>query len=517
MSWLALLAAVALAAAPKDNDDFDIPEPAADKRAALIWSNGAYLMSFYQAEKALDPAWLLRKARLLPPREAGNVTELDEAPDSTWFTNRHGYERLAPERVAEGPGGPAPRLPFVVLEASPHSENVRFVALDQEGRRWFVKLDPPGRPGLATNGELIASRLLHAAGYNVPFFTRVWLRPGDLRLGPEATMRTRYRNAERKMAASDLSTLFALAGQAADGRFPVSASLALPGKPKGPFSYLGTRGDDPNDTVRHEDRRELRGYQVLSAWLNNTDSRQGNSLDVYVEEGGRRFLRHYLLDFSAAFGSGNNEPKRLEEGTEYYFDAGVVVRSAAALGLWVKPWERARAPDYPELGPFHSDDFHPLKWKPSYANPAFERLTPADGYWGAKLVTAFSDADVEAAAEPGHFPTPGAKGRLLRVLGERRDIIGRYWLGGDRVAPLESFRVEGSTLAFADLGVERGYVEAKTTLYRWKGRVSAEPSFELPAGFDGEAELRVSRDLGRAWGRPVRVRVAGGAVRRVRR
>ena len=42
------------------------------------------------------------------------------------------------------------------------------------------------------------------------------------------------------------------------------------------------REDDPNDTVRHQDRRELRALKVFAAWVNHFDTKMHNSLDMYV-------------------------------------------------------------------------------------------------------------------------------------------------------------------------------------------------------------------------------------------
>ena len=63
----------------------------------------------------------------------------------------------------------------------------------------------------------------------------------------------------------------------------------------------GVRDDDPNDTVPHEHRRELRGLRVFAAWLNHTDMKEDNTLDMFVEEGGRHFVKHHLVDFGEAF------------------------------------------------------------------------------------------------------------------------------------------------------------------------------------------------------------------------
>jgi hypothetical protein len=45
-----------------------------------------------------------------------------------------------------------------------------------------------------------------------------------------------------------------------DGRIRCIASRAVGGKVIGPHKYYATRGDDVNDVIPHEDRRERRGY-----------------------------------------------------------------------------------------------------------------------------------------------------------------------------------------------------------------------------------------------------------------
>ena len=108
------------------------------------------------------------------------------------------------------------------------------------------------------------------------------------------------------------------------GVYRALASKVIPGEAAGGFRFFGTRPDDPNDIFPHEHRRELRGYRVISAWLNHDDSRALNTYDSFVEEGGRRFIKHYLLDFGSALGSASFGPNEPRGGNEYLVDGGRV-------------------------------------------------------------------------------------------------------------------------------------------------------------------------------------------------
>jgi hypothetical protein len=174
-----------------------------------------------------------------------------------------------------------------------------------------------------------------------------------------------------------------------------------------------------------------------------------------VTVGGRSYLKHYLIDFGSTLGSGDyiNGPYRI--GHEYIFDGSAMGRSFMTLGLWHRPWEQHGSIVHSEIGYYDSELFEPERWKPNYPNPAFNRTDDADGYWGAKIVTAFSDEFIEKLAQAGAYSRSEVTAYLANTLKQRRDAIGRYWL--DRVAPLEEFDLTGGRLVFRDLAVERGY------------------------------------------------------------
>lgn len=455
----------------RDNDDFDIPEPSVYEEGDYIWPDGAYMMSVYPWKKVLDPAWWLRSMWLLGPEEAENVNALDEVPDSTWFTNRHGVRRMSLAKLLRGPGNEPPDGLWTVIKGKQFGLNPGFLAKDESGRLLFVKFDPPDYPGMGTNGDVIVSKFLHAAGYNVPEYYRVAITPDSLRLSPDAQISGTF-NVKRPMTREDLDKILDNAPKDASGHILADVSVGIEGTVKGPFEFYGLRHDDPNDTVLHEDRRELRGLGVFMAWFNNTDQRRGNTLDTYVERDGRRFLKHYIIDFSGSFGSLNNQPKELRSGHEYTVDPEMILRSWLSVGLWIKPWELESGPTLASVGYFESEAFDPTTWRSIYPNAAFEKITDRDGFWAAKIITAFDDEDIGSLVATGYYPDSRVEEYVVSHLLYRRDIIADCYFDHRRINPLDVFSVErspgGRELSFVDLAVDRGYVEPDLSRYVYR-------------------------------------------------
>ena len=122
---------------------------------------------------------------------------------------------------------------------------------------------------------MIVTRLFHALGYCVPQTTIGTLRREDLVIGDDAQVRTPG-GGRRGMRQSDINEQLGRAHRNPDGTYRIVAGEAAPGTPLEGFKYEGTRSDDPNDVISHEDRRELRGLRVFSAWVNHTDAKAIN-------------------------------------------------------------------------------------------------------------------------------------------------------------------------------------------------------------------------------------------------
>jgi len=183
---------------------------------------------------------------------------------------------------------------------------------------------------------------------------------------------------------------------------------------------------------------------------------------------GKGFVRHYMLDFGSTMGSGDfiHGPYRI--GHEYIYDGAAVGRAFLTLGTWQRPWEEQGRILYPEIGYYQAELFDPARWKPNYPNLAFLRMDDSDAYWGAKLVTAYSDEIVDRLVDSGKYSRVEVAEHLKTVLKRRRDAIGSYWF--DRITPLEDPRLQGDgagfNLEFRDLAIERGYAKADSRMYR---------------------------------------------------
>jgi hypothetical protein len=402
-----------------------------------------------------------------PPRKpAGAINTLGEVPDSEWFTNRHAQHRMSRSELQQGPPAEAPVPPFTVTGSKHEGITPGFKMRDARGRQYFVKTDPIGNPEMATGSDVIVSRFLFAIGYNTPKNDAVDLKISDLKLSNKATIKTPGERS-RPMIRNDVEQMVNQIPHYPDGSFRIMASLAVPGEPVGPFQFEGTRQDDPNDIVPHEDRRDLRGLYVFSAWLNNTDAKAENSLDVLVSEEGISFVRHYLLDFGSALGSDGDFPKDPRLGHEYMVPKLLdAVKQIVTFGMPPAPWEQAHFPKLPAVGNFESQVFDPDSWKPDYPNPAFIRRLPDDEYWAAKQVMAFTDDDIRAIVEAARFTDPRSTDYIVTTLAERRDKIGRTFFS--KVLPLDHFRVENNELMFEDLAVRYRFQPPQPYSFHWR-------------------------------------------------
>jgi hypothetical protein len=283
---------------------------------------------------------------------------------------------------------------------------------------------------------------------------------------------------------------------------------------------LGVRRDDPNDTVRHEDRRELRGLRVAAAFINYTDARRGNFLDSFVpdspEPGSAGHLVHYLLDYSSALGAGNVDWKDPKLGNEYRVDPAKILGRAMTLWLVEPAW--ARLPlKHPALGYFESSIFDPEGWKPSYLNPVLDRATLRDTFWGAKLVASLSDADLRVMVQTAQWSDPRVDELLTAALVDRRQRIARAYFNWLRINPIDRFEVHGSTLRFDDLAVSSGVVDASVARYRFRAPrgewvVVSEPRVPLSQPTSRTVlEIETSHEVGERWSPPTRVVLAPAA------
>jgi hypothetical protein len=261
--------------------------------------------------------------------------------------------------------------------------------------------------------------------------------------------------AKRRMTAYDVDKLLQQVQRLPDGRYRGLASFFVQGELIGPWLYNGTRSDDPNDIYPHEHRRDVRGLYVFAAWLNHYDATSLNTLDTVVEENGRRFVKHFLIDFGSILGSSAVGARDPRNGFVYQYDLAFAWKSAATLGLYAPKWQRARYPDLPEAGRFEADAFDPLDWKPIYPNPAFENRLPDDTYWAAKQVMAFTDAEIRALVALGEFDDPAAAEHIAKTLIRRRDKIGRAFFA--QVAPLDNFAARNGRLTYEDLAAKYGF------------------------------------------------------------
>jgi hypothetical protein len=382
------------------------------------------------------------------PKRAENVNTIGEVPDSTWFVNRMGRRTFSAADLARGPDtgtGPAPGT-WTILSRKSEGVTPGFTIQDSTGEIYWIKFDPKTNPEMASGAEVISTKFFHAFGYHVPENYLATFKPDQLVIREGATMKDED-GRRRLLKKEDIDEILDAAAQQQDGTYRVLASRNLPGRPVGPFRYYGTRPDDPNDIFAHEHRRELRGLSVFSAWLNHDEVRSTNSLDTVIEVGGRRLVRHHLLDFGSTLGSGSVKAQSRRAGNEFVWDSRPTLITMLTLGFYVRPWIKVPYPDMPAVGRVESTYFRPEEWKADYPNPAFKNTVEEDRFWAARIVASFSDEAIRAIVETARFSDPAATEYLTTIIRERRTKVLRTWLNATN--PLVNLSLSPSgTLTF---------------------------------------------------------------------
>lgn len=409
-----------------------------------------------------------------PNREARDVNALDEVPDSTWFTNRV----VSADDLVRGPCPDAgPVFPLTVTSTKEGGQTLGFVALDARHQKYVMKLDHLTRyaqPEISTAADAVASRLYWAIGFNAPCNDVVEVSTSDIQLDPRAE-KTSNVGHRKPMKESDLADMLKQATHTQDGKLRLLASRFIDGKDVGTWRDEGTRHDDLNDVIEHEDRRELRGERYLAAWLAHWDSRDANTYDTFVPaRGGGGYVVHYFLDFSDAIGGTISrtiwpEPR---SGYENINNTWNVVTDGLTLGFVRRPWDEVKTdPRYPNLGFLDVEHFEPLDFASQLPLVRWERAQRQDLAWMARRIALLGEAHVRVAVAAGHLSHPAEEARLVEILMGRRARILRASF--ERTSPLTALKLRGNELCATDLARVTGIASDAATSYSTELRVGS--------------------------------------------
>lgn len=422
------------------DDRADVPvKPAPNPFAQKIYFFDAYVY---------DPMTHVLELPAHP--HALDVNALDEVPDSSWFENRIGRHPLTAADVRRGPNHvPADGSRWRVIQSKTVGGSAGFIALDGRGDRYVIKLDEPHAPVTESATDVAVQRLLWAIGYHVPENSVLYLPRAAIELDPEAVVKDEFGN-ERPMTAYDLEATLARGYRKPDGTYRALASKYLAGKPLGGWPQRGVRRGDPNDTIPHEHRRVIRALYVFFAWLQQTDVKEDNTLDMWVEAGGHHHVKHHLVDFGKSLGMSAWIVPRPGDGHQENIDFEFLARGLVSLGLWVRPYEGTLTPGIQGVGTFDAVHYDPGAWRPHANYAPLRFLDDRDIFWAGKLIARFSRDQLRAALEQGRYEDPRAIDYLLDVLVARQWITVR-WALTRSVAPLDRFTLDDRGLCFTDL------------------------------------------------------------------
>jgi hypothetical protein len=469
------------------NDRVHVPEQPAE--IDFVKKSEYFDAFFYQR--------IVRFTQQRPDRRATNVSSMDEVPDSAWFRNRIGVREVSLDEMRNGAkAGDSPMLhkPWKIKSTKVGGVSIGFIIEDATGAKYVLKFDQKGLPETETAADVIGARLFWACGYHTPDDQIVTFNRADLVIGKDAKVKPLF-GASYPLTEKILDEKLALVNVGSDGLIRGLASRFLIGKPLGPWPREGVRRDDPNDTVPHEMRRDLRGAFAMFSWLDHVDMKADQTVDMYVSDPADKnvkYVMHYNIDFGKMLGVFAEAGNQIFVGHSYAIDFPQVLASLVSLGMYRRPWEDRKKSEISGVGIFETRGYDPGAWKP--VTPSYTPLLYTDrfdAFWGSKIIIRFTEPQIRAAVEQGQFSNPRAVDYLTKVLVERQRKTARYWF--DRVNPLDAFEIKeeenssGLTMCFDDLNVRynlnQATVSYRATGFDFEGRDAG--TFALRPGANG--------------------------------
>ncbi len=447
------------------NDRLDVKRPP---------SNRLFLPDTYVWDGTIDRR-ISRALELPRDRRALGVNALDEVPDSTWFTNRIGVRELTPDEVRNGPltDDPERHKPWTIHSTKIGGTAPGLIIKDASGVKYLLKFDPTDEPPeLESGNHVVVNRLVWACGYNVAEDRIVYLRPEDLVLAPDATVKNLAGDSQRRLDRAELEHSLERVRHEPDGRIRALASRWIDGVTLGGHPAEGVREDDPNDRIPHELRRDLRGMYPIYAWLDSDDVTEGQYVDAWVAdpaEPSRHYVKHYLIDFGKSLGAMGEIAVDWWRSVYYRVDVSGMLQNLITFGLSDRPWQDRHAPRLKGVASlFEARTFDPGSWHPD--SPGYVPFLTADQFdkfWGAKLIARFTREQIRAAVEAGRFSDPRAADYLTSTLVARQRATAADWF--TRVNPLDRFSLEAADghdeLCFDDLAIAARIAPAEATRY----------------------------------------------------
>jgi hypothetical protein len=381
---------------------------------------------------------------LSPQPDAGDINSMDEVARSTWFSSRP----LDVGAMARGPDNTGPPLaPFTVLPDPPMGLAAgAFSILDSRGSRYEICLDPPDRPEMRTAALAVASRLFWALGYITPPVFILRARADDFWRSEGAT--------------AQVADILKSGATPSFGYYRVAALAWPPGVLLGYAPEGGTRSDDSNDLVPHENRRSLRALKVFASWLSLDNLGPAKTIDRYLGPPDEGHVVHFLVGLDEALGANSvvraADPPPVEGG-------GSPFTRLLTLGLFPNPRPKPTQTALPAVGDL-PNNIDPAAYAPPMPYEPADRLLGSDGYWAAKRMLSLSSTHIALAIAAGNITDPRAQHAMQTAIEARRSTVAAYWLA--RATPIELLSVIGSQVLLRDEAVQNRLAAPNVTDYR---------------------------------------------------